>query len=247
MNPSPVALVTGAARRIGLEIARQLHNAGFNIVLHYRNSAAEAQAAADAMNQIRANSVFLIQAELNTVAAIEQLAVSALKVWERMDVLINNASAFYPTPLGNATEDDWNDLMSSNLKAPFFLAQALADELKKRSGCIVNITDIHAARPLKDHPIYCAAKAGNVMLIKSLARELAPQVRVNGIAPGAILWPEQEGDISAVAQQDMLEKIPLQHRGAAEDIARTVLFLAKDAPYITGQIIAVDGGRSIYS
>jgi pteridine reductase len=244
--PYPVALVTGAARRIGLEIAQQLHRADFNIVLHYRHSITEAQAAADAMNQIRPNSVCLIQAELNTVAAVQKLAASALQTWGRIDVLVNNASAFYPTPLGSASEDDWNDLMSSNLKAPFFLAQALAEELKKRSGCIINIADIHAERPLKNHAIYCAAKAGNVMLIKSLARELAPQVRVNGIAPGAILWPKQS-DSDAVAQQEILEKIPLQHRGSAEDIARTVLFLIQDAPYITGQIIAVDGGRSIYS
>src|SRR5690606_24405099 len=168
------------------------------------------------------------------------------------DTHINNASAFYPTPLNSASEEEWEDLMNSNLKAPFFLAQALADELKKNRGCIVNLVDIHADRPLKNHPIYCAAKAGNLMLVKSLARELAPEVRVNGIAPGAILWPEQEADVTAqenilTVQENILTKVPLQKTGSPADIARTILFLVKDAPYITGQIIAVDGGRSIYS
>jgi pteridine reductase len=243
----PVALITGAARRIGAEIAQQLHKADYNIVLHYRNSASEADRLAKSLNQLRADSARIIEADLNDVNALQQLAEHALEAWGRVDVLINNASAFYPTPIGSVTEREWDDLFSSNLKAPFFLAQALASELKNNHGCIINIADIHAQRPLKNHPVYCAAKAGNVMFTQSLARELAPQVRVNGIAPGAILWPEQQGDLSEKAKQDILEKIPLQKRGSAQDIARAVLFLVTDAPYITGQILAVDGGRSIYS
>lgn len=248
----PVALVTGGARRIGAEIVNRFHGAGFNVVLHYRHSADAARELANSLNQARANSVKLVSGELSSVTAIRELAEKARQAWGRLDTLINNASAFYPTPLNSASEEEWEDLMNSNLKAPFFLAQALADELKKNRGCIVNLVDIHADRPLKNHPIYCAAKAGNLMLVKSLARELAPEVRVNGIAPGAILWPEQEADVTAqenilTVQEKILTKVPLQKTGSPADIARTILFLVKDAPYITGQIIAVDGGRSIYS
>lgn len=243
----PVALITGGARRIGAEIAQQLHQAGYNIVLHYRSSMNEAETLAKMLNQQRADSAKIFSADLNDSAALAHLADCALHAWGRLDVLINNASSFYPSPIGSVTTQMWDDLMSSNLKAPFFLAQALASELKKNGGCIINIADIHAQRPLKDHPVYCAAKAGNIMLTQSLARELAPEVRVNGIAPGAILWPEQQRDLSEQTKQEIVEKIPLQKRGSANDIARTVLFLVKDAPYITGQIIAVDGGRSIYS
>lgn len=243
----PVALITGGAHRIGAEIAQQLHQAGYNIVLHYRNSMNEANALAKMFNADRANSAKIFSADLNDLTALEDLTDFALHAWGRLDVLINNASSFYPTPIGSVTEQTWDDLMGSNLKAPFFLAQALALELKKNSGCIINIADIHAQRPLKNHPVYCAAKAGNIMLTQSLARELAPEVRVNGIAPGAILWPEQQSDLSEKSRQKILEKIPLQKQGSANDIARTVLFLVKEAPYITGQIISVDGGRSIHS
>lgn len=241
----PVALITGGARRIGAEIVQQLHQAGYNIALHYRDSASEAEALANALNQQRAASVKIFSADLNDLSALQHLADQTIYSWGRVDVLVNNASTFYATPVGSVTEQNWNDLMGSNLKAPFFLAQALAGELKKNNGCIINIADIHAQRPLKSHPVYCAAKAGNIMLTQSLARELAPEVRVNGIAPGAILWPEQQNDLTD--QQNILDKIPLQKSGSATDIARAVLFLAKDAPYITGQIIAVDGGRGIYS
>lgn len=243
----PVALITGGARRIGAAIARELHQAGYNIVLHYRNSAEEADSLAHELNQLRPNSVRPLATELSELAALQQLAQHALNIWGRVDVLINNASAFYPTPLGNVTEAQWDDLMGSNLKAPFFLAQALTEELTENSGCIINIADIHAQRPLKEHPVYCAAKAGNIMLTQALARELAPHVRVNGIAPGAILWPEQENNLPEADKQNILKKIPLDRQGSPDDIARTVLFLVQDAPYITGQIIAVDGGRSIYS
>lgn len=243
----PVALITGGAHRIGAEIVQQVHQAGFNIVLHYRNSMQEADTLAKQLNTLRIDSAKIFSADLNDLTALEDLAAFALRAWSRLDVLINNASSFYPTPIGSVTEQSWDDLMGSNLKAPFFLAQALAIELKKNGGCIVNIADIHAQRPLKNHPVYCAAKAGNIMLTQSLARELAPEVRVNGIAPGAILWPEQQSELSEKNKQKILEKIPLQKQGSANDIARTVLFLIKEAPYITGQIISVDGGRSIYS
>lgn len=242
---APVALITGGARRIGAAIAATLHEAGYNIALHYRHSTGEAQALTEKFNQQRSNSAMSFAADLNQLNEIQQLAREVLQTWQRLDVLINNASSFFPTPLEKATEAQWNDLMNSNLKAPFFLAQAFADELRRHAGCIINIADIHADRPLRQHPIYCAAKAGNVMLSKSLARELAPQVRVNGIAPGAILWPEQEGPTDEFAQQEILRKIPLGRSGNPQDIARTVKFLVQDAPYITGQIITVDGGRSL--
>lgn len=240
-----VALVTGAAKRIGAEIARQLHAAGFNVVVHYNKSAKTAQALIDELNKTRANSAVCLQADLNDQAQINQLAKNSIGIWQRLDLLVNNASSFYPTPIGNATEEDWNNLINSNLKAPFFLAQHLAPALKQTRGCIINIADIYAERPLKKHSIYSIAKAGNVMLTKSLAQELAPEVRVNGIAPGAILWPETEELTSADNKEKILSQIPLQERGQALDIAKAILFLAKDPPYITGQIIAVDGGRSI--
>lgn len=244
-DSAPVALITGGARRIGAAIAENLHQAGFNIILHYRHSAADAETLANKLNQQRPASAITLAADLNHLHEIQQLAHRTLAAWQRLDVLINNASSFFSTPLDKATEDQWNDLMNSNLKAPFFLAQAFAGTLRSHAGCIINIADIHADRPLRQHPIYCAAKAGNVMLTKSLARELAPQVRVNGIAPGAILWPEQEGATTTSAQQDILQKIPLERSGDPLDIARTVNFLVLDAPYITGQIITVDGGRSL--
>ena len=199
----------------------------------------------DKLNQQRPNSALAFAADLNHLQDIQHLAHTLLQQWQRLDVLINNASSFFPTPVADASEAQWNDLMNSNLKAPFFLAQAFAAELQQRKGCIINIADIHADRPLKQHPIYCAAKAGNVMLTKSLARELAPQVRVNGIAPGAILWPEQDDGLDDSTQQEILQKIPLARSGTPEDIARAVRFLVQDAPYIIGQIITVDGGRSL--
>lgn len=245
-----VALVTGAAKRIGAEIARQLHNAGFNLVIHYNNSQANAQAIINELNNARENSAVGLQANLNDHTQVINLARKSAAQWQRLDLLVNNASGFYPTPIGQATAEDWDNLINSNLKAPFFLAQALAPTLKQYRGCIINIADIYAQRPLKNHSIYSIAKAGNVMLTKSLAQELAPEVRVNGIAPGAILWPEDhykktEDQLADTAKEKMLAQIPLQQRGQVQDIAKAILFLAKDAPYITGQIIVVDGGRSI--
>ena len=241
---APVALLTGAARRIGAVTAKTLHASGYRVIIHYRGSKQEAEALTHELNALRPDSAVALQADLSQLKDVQRLAGDALKQWGRMDALINNASSFYPTPVGEATEDQWNDLMNSNLKAPFFLAQALADALKKTEGAIT-MADIHAERPLKTHTIYCAAKAGNVMLTKSLAREFAPKVRVNGIAPGAILWPEQEAELDDDGKATILDRVPLNRPGDPQDIADTILFLLTRAPYITGQIIAVDGGRSV--
>jgi pteridine reductase len=240
---SPVALVTGGAKRLGAAIATLLHHHNHNIVLHYRHSAAEANLLAATFNAQRNNSCIVIQADLMDMGDIKKLAKSAKDHWSRLDTLINNASSFYPTPITDATENQWNDIMASNVKAPYFLAQALASSLKKTRGCIINMADIYADKPLKQHSIYSIAKAANVMLTKTLAQELAPYVRVNGIAPGAILWPDQA--LPENTKNNILEKIPLEKIGNASDIANTVLFLVNNAPYINGQIIAVDGGRNL--
>lgn len=244
---SRVALVTGAARRVGAEIASTLHDAGFNIVLHFNRSGDDAQSLCDTMNETRAESAITVQADLRDQTAIERLAETARKQWQRLDVLVNNASSFFPTPVGDITESDWNDLFDTNVKAPLFLSQALADSLRQSRGSIINLADIHAERPLSGHPVYCSAKAANVMLTKSLAKELAPEVRVNGIAPGTILWPENDGELSKENKAKILKKIALKRIGNPRDIARTICFLVTDSPYITGQIIAVDGGRSLVS
>lgn len=246
-NVSPVVLITGAARRIGAEIAEQFHAAGFNIVLHCNSSVDHAESLAASLNTQRPQSVMVIAADLCKLDELNSLASDALAHWGRIDVLVNNASTFYPTPVGEITEQDWDDLMGTNLKAPLFLSQALAPALAESEGCIINLADVHGERPLSGHPVYCAAKAGNIMLTKSLAKELAPRVRVNGIAPGAILWPENEGELSDENKDSILRKVALRRLGKPEDIARTILFLATDAPYITGQIVAVDGGRSLVS
>ena len=238
-----VALITGGARRVGAEIARTLHGAGANLLIHYRNSAVAAQALAQELNGKRAGSAGLAKADLLDHAAPDSLVAAALREFGRLDILINNASTFYPTEVGKVTAAQWDELLGSNLRTPFFLAQAAAPSLKARQGLIVNIVDIHALRPLKRHPVYSIAKAGLAMLTRSLARELGPEVRVNGIAPGPVLWPEQPMDQEL--QREIIGKTALKRQGNPEDIARTALFLAKDAPYITGQIIAVDGGRSI--
>jgi pteridine reductase len=238
-----VVLITGGARRIGAEIARTLHSAGANIFIHYRSSAAAAIALADHFNQARPHSAAIHAAHLLTADAPEKLVAAALLEFGRLDVLINNASSFYATPVGQITHQQWDDLMGSNLKAPLFLAQAAAPSLRAQRGLIINMIDIHGLRPLKAHPVYSAAKSGLAMLTRALARELGPEIRVNGIAPGPVLWPE--GDIDATLKREIVDKTALKRQGKAQDVARTALFLAKDAPYITGQIIAVDGGRSI--
>lgn len=244
MTPPPVALVTGSAKRIGAEIARRLHKEGFNLVIHYRQSSKTAKDLAALFNKQRPDSAIAIAADLTKMAHIEKLAKAAQAEWQRLDLLVNNASSFYPTPLGGVTETQWDDLIGSNLKAPFFLAQALANTLRESGGSIINIADIYGERPLQEHSVYCIAKAGNLMLTKALAKELAPKIRVNGIAPGAILWPEQE-EVTDEFKTGLLAKTPLQERGQASDIARTILYLAREAPYVTGQIITVDGGRSL--
>jgi pteridine reductase len=237
-----VVLITGGARRVGAELARAMHAAGANVLIHYRSSAAAAIALTDSLNKIRPHSAASFAAHLSTPEAPEKLVAATCLEFGRLDILINNASSFYPTPVGSITLPQWDDLIGSNLKAPLFLSQAAVPALKEQRGLIINMLDIHALRPLKGHPVYCAAKAGLAMLTKSLARELAPEIRVNGIAPGPVLWPEGMDDS---VKQEIIDKTALKRNGSPQDIARTALFLAKDAPYITGQIIAVDGGRSI--
>lgn len=238
-----VALITGAAARIGAEICRTLHTAGMNVVIHYRSSSTQAEELCESLNQQRANSAAILQADLLDTAALPTLVLQAAAIWERLDVLVNNASSFYPTPVGEITEAHWDDLMGSNLKAPIFLSQAAMPYLKRQQGCIINIVDVHAFRPMKNHPVYCAAKAGLAMLTQSLAKELGPEIRVNGVAPGAIMWPASELD--SEVQASILERTALKRQGGPEDIARTVRFLVLEGDYITGQVIPVDGGRSI--
>ncbi|MFZ5592754.1 MAG: pteridine reductase [Pseudomonadota bacterium] len=238
-----VALITGAAHRIGAAIARTLHDQGANLVLHYRSSRQAAQMLQEELNTCRADSVIVMQADLLDTSELPALVQRAVDTWGRLDALINNASSFYPTPIGSVTEAQWDDLTGTNLKAPFFLSQAAAPHLERHHGCIVNITDIHADRPLKAHPVYSLAKAGLVMLTKALARELGPQVRVNAVAPGAILWPESEMDEET--RQHILSRTALKRQGNPEDIARAVLFLIRDAAYTSGHVLTVDGGRSL--
>ncbi|MFW1677457.1 pteridine reductase [Pontibacter sp. JAM-7] len=245
-NPVKVALITGAARRVGAQLARRLHQAGYNLVVHYHHSRQEAHALAEELNKTRPDSIQLIQADLNDMQAVQQLADQAQKHWHRLDLLINNASAFYPTPLETSTQQHWDALMNSNLRAPYFLCAALADTLREHQGNIINLIDIHAQRGLPGYPIYSIAKAGLQMLTYSLAKELAPEVRVNGVSPGPILWPEHEASQSEQEKHAILAKTLLQRTGSADDLAEAVLYLSQ-AGYVTGQVIAVDGGKSLYS
>ena len=237
------ALITGAAHRIGAAIARALHAEGMNILIHYRHSTTAAKQLAHELEAKRKDSVWLLQADLRQAESYKLLISQAAELCQRLDLLVNNASSFYATPFEEATAEAWEDLLGSNLKAPFFLSQAAAPLLRRSKGCIINLVDIHAQRPLRHHPIYSVAKAGNAMLVKSLARELGPEIRVNGVAPGAILWPER--GLTDRQRTEILERTALKRAGTPEDIARTLLFLYRDAPYITGQIIAVDGGRTL--
>ncbi|WP_430755244.1 pteridine reductase [Magnetovirga frankeli] len=237
------ALITGAAQRIGAAIARLLHTEGMQLLLHYRRSAGAAEALRDELNGLRPDSVALAQADLCRVEQLPGLVDQVQARFGGLDLLVNNASSFYATPIGGVDEASWDDLMGSNLKGPFFLSQAAAPLLAERQGCIINLVDIHAERPKAGFAVYSMAKAGNAMLVKALARELGPQVRVNGIAPGIILWPDQT--MSPADKEALLQRTALQRAGVEQDIARTLLFLLRDAPYITGQIIAVDGGRTL--
>ena len=238
----PVVLITGAARRIGAETARLFHEAGYRVVIHYNRSAAAADKLCEQLNGEHTDSCLLVQADLNNAADLDNIT-DLITSLGRLDVLINNASSFYPTPLEDCSEDQWNDLINSNLKGPFFLSQKLAPLLVKNQGTIVNISDMHARQALSDHPIYTVAKAGNIAMTKSLALDLAPDVRVNSVAPGAILWPEHEED-DIDKQDSVLSKVPMGRLGTELDIAQTAFFLAVNATYVTGQTIAVDGGSS---
>ena len=243
---APVVLVTGAARRVGAEIARTLHAAGACVAIHYRSSAAEAEALATALNQGRPGSAAAFAADLLDMAALPQLVESVVTRFGRLDVLVNNASSFFATKVGAVDTAAWDDLIGSNLKAPLFLSQAAAPHLERSNGCIVNITDIHAERPLKGYPLYCAAKAGLLGLTRALALELGPRVRVNAVAPGAIEWPQGTDDFPPSARTSIIDHTLLKRVGSPVDIARTVKFLVFDAPYVTGQVINVDGGRSAH-
>lgn len=237
------ALITGGAARLGAMSARYLHAAGAHVIIHYRNSASQAQELRQSLEDSRPGSASVVQGDLLDFAALPELLENTLQATGQLDILVNNASTYYPTPMDEATESQWDDLFGINAKAPFFLSQAAAAELRRRQGCIINMVDIHAQRPNKDFPIYSMAKAAKAMMVQSLAKELAPEVRVNGVAPGAILWPE--GELGESAKLNTLPRIPLARAGRPEDIAQTVLFLAT-SDYISGQIIAVDGGRTTY-
>jgi pteridine reductase len=245
MSP-PIVLVTGAARRVGAEIARTLHAAGASIVLHHRTSTAAAEVIATELNTLRPKSVWVVRRDLFDVAGLVSMVGEAVAHFGRLDALVNNASSFFSTEIGSIDETLWDDLIGSNLKGPLFLSQAAAPHLAKSHGCIVNITDIHAERPLRGYPVYCAAKAGLLGLTKALALELGPQVRVNAVAPGAIEWPENDADFPPAEQQAIIAQTLLKRVGSPVDVARAVKFLIFDAPYITGQVINVDGGRTAH-
>jgi pteridine reductase len=246
-KPDPLAgrcvLVTGGAKRLGAAMARRLHAAGADIVVHYHRSRPAADQLVAELQATRAGSALAVCGDLQDVQRLPTLVDAAVARYGRLDVLINNASTFYPTPVGTITAAQFDDLVGTNLRAPLFLAQAAAPALRATQGLIINMVDIHARRPLKAHPAYSAAKAGLVMLTKSLARELGPEIRVNGIAPGPVLWPER--DLDEALKAEIIGKTALKRSGSPDDIARTALFLATEAPYVTGQIIAVDGGRSL--
>ena len=237
------AFITGAARRVGAEITRTLHAAGANTVLHYRSSSEDAEELARELNAARPGSAAVVSGDLLHTAELPALAESATAAFGGLDILVNNASSFYPTPVGDITELDWDDLIGTNLKAPLFLTQAAVPALRATQGVVINLCDIHGMRPLRRHPVYSAAKAGLIMLTRSLARELGPHIRVNGIAPGPVLWPED--GLESTLQAEIIDRTALKRPGSANDVARAALFFATDAPYITGQILAVDGGRSV--
>lgn len=243
-DSGPVALITGAAKRIGAAMATRLHSEGFRVIIHYGHSKDDAHTLAQKLNDIRPESATCLQANLCDNEEVKALSENAVNVWGQLDVLVNNASSFYPTPIGSISEEDWLSLVGSNVKGPLFLSQALAPALRKAKGCIVNMVDMHIDRPLPKHSVYLLAKSGLASLTQSLAIDLAPDIRVNGIGPGAILWPEREMEDDE--KEKLLSSIPLGELGKPEDIAKTLSFLIS-ASYVTGQIIFVDGGRSLYT
>ena len=243
---APVILVTGGARRVGAAIVRRLHDAGARVAIHHRRSPDAAEAMAQSLNALRPGSATVVAGDLADVESCQRIINGVLDVFGRLDGLVNNASSFFPTPIGAIDEQAWNDLLGSNLKGPLFLSQAAAPALRTRRGAIVNITDIHGERPLAGYPVYCAAKAGLLGLTRALALELAPDVRVNAVAPGPILWPEGELEFSAEERDRIISHTLLKTPGNPDDIALTVKFLLMDSPYITGQVINVDGGRTAY-
>lgn len=243
---SKVALITGAARRIGANIARTLHSHNINVILHYHTSQNEAEALCKELNEKRQNSAIAIAANLLEIDALPKLIKQCQEQWQRLDILINNASRFYKTMVGEVTEAIWDDLLTTNLKAPFFLCQAAAAELSKQRGCIINITDIRAEKPLRGHPVYCISKAGLAMLTKALAYEFAPLVRVNAVAPGATIWPEGENALSEELKQRIIQQTAMKKPSKTDYIAEAVLFLVKHDDYMTGQVLTVDGGRLLF-
>ena len=239
----PVVLVTGAGKRVGAVISRVLHAAGYDLALHYRHSSAEAELLATSLERQRSGSTYTVQGELADIDALPDMVQRVLGRFGRLDALVNNASAFYPTPIGTATPEQWNELFASNAQAPVFLSQAATPALREARGAIVNLVDIYAERPLANHPLYCMAKAALAAMTRSLALDLGPDVRVNGVAPGAVMWPSDGKPYDD--QQAMLARTPLQRAGSPEDVAGAVLWLLRDAPFVTGQIIRVDGGRTL--
>jgi pteridine reductase len=240
-----IVLITGGAKRVGASICRLLHANGANLMIHYRSSVNEARVLQAELNLQRPNSVAIIQGDLLNLSVLPSLINETIKHFGKLDVLINNASSYYPTEIGDIQEEQWQDLMGSNLKAPLFLSQAAAVELRKQQGCIINITDMHVERPKKGYIVYSVAKAGLVTLTKSLAHELSPEVRVNAVAPGPVMWPEDNPQFDELYRQRVISQTLLKRIGEPNDIAKAVKFLIQDAPFITGQVIAVDGGRSL--
>lgn len=243
MSSRKTALITGAAARIGAEISRTLHRRGCDVLIHYNSSDSAANKLADELNAGRADSAYLAQADLSSPKGLEQLAGETRRHFERLDILVNNASRFYPTVMGQTKAWQWDDLLNSNLRGPYFLVQELLGELKTAGGTVINIVDIHAERPMPGHAVYCMSKAGLAMMTQALAQELGPSIRVNGVSPGAILWPANEP--GSQEKQAILDRVVLGRVGDPADIASAVAYLALDAPYVTGQILAVDGGRSL--
>lgn len=240
-----VALITGAARRVGAEIAHTLHGAGINVVLHYNRSEAEATRLCEIFNEARPESACMVKADLEKIANLEDLIHQTTKKWGHLDILVNNASRFHKTFVGQVTQEIWDNLMTNNLKAPFFLSQAAAKHLQQRQGCIVNIADVHAVRPMREYGVYSITKAGLVMLTQALAQELGPHIRVNAVSPGVVMWPEGENSVDEDYKKILISRTALNRHGTPKDIAKAVLYLVNDADYVTGEVLTVDGGRSL--